>query len=151
MRWLLPGVETSFVGPKLVAGRGDQLGTGQGHNLHGTPYGISKKAWAVLKSTPALADTEHDGTPDAREKAIGLNPNNSADRSLRAKDGHTILESYSNGLGARSLSAQPRLSIQPPCRPFSGPEYRSLKFRFGRGSGPVSLGHSITHNPTLTR
>ena len=52
----------------------------QGHYPHGTPYSVSQKAWPVLKSRPAPADTDHDGMPDAWEKAHGLNPKAAADR-----------------------------------------------------------------------
>ncbi|WP_216688115.1 hypothetical protein [Hymenobacter siberiensis] len=72
----------------------------QGHYPHGTPYRISQKAWPVLKSTPAPLDTDHDGMPDAWEKAHHLNPENAADRALRATDGYTNLESYLNSLVA---------------------------------------------------
>ncbi len=72
----------------------------QGHYPHGTPYSVSQKAWPVLKSTPAPLDTDHDGMPDAWEKANGLNPKNAADRALRATDGYTNLESYLNSLVA---------------------------------------------------
>jgi pectate lyase len=70
----------------------------QGHYPHGTPYSISQKAWPVLKSTAAPLDTDHDGMPDAWEKANGLNSKDAADRALRATDGYTNLESYLNGL-----------------------------------------------------
>jgi pectate lyase len=70
----------------------------QGHYPHGTPYSISQKAWPVLKSTIAPVDTDHDGMPDAWEKINGLNPQDAADRGLRATDGYTNLESYLNSL-----------------------------------------------------
>ena len=70
----------------------------QGHYPHGTPYRVSQTAWPVLVSTAAPADTDHDGMPDAWEKAHRLNPKNAADRALRAPDGFTNLESYLNSL-----------------------------------------------------
>ncbi|MBJ6108505.1 pectate lyase [Hymenobacter sp. BT523] len=70
----------------------------QGHYPHGTPYSVSQRAWPVLKTAPAPADTDHDGMPDAWEKAHGLNPNNPADRAQRAPNGYPQLENYLNSL-----------------------------------------------------
>ncbi|MES2696516.1 MAG: pectate lyase [Verrucomicrobiota bacterium] len=55
--------------------------------------------WPELKSLPAPVDTDHDGIPDAWEKAHGLNPNDPADGARAAKlDGYTHLELYLNSL-----------------------------------------------------
>ncbi|GET31326.1 pectate lyase [Prolixibacter bellariivorans] len=54
--------------------------------------------WPVLKSTPAPADTDHDGMPDKWETKHGLNPNNAADRNKVGADGYTMLEKYINNL-----------------------------------------------------
>ena len=70
----------------------------QGHHYHGTPYKDTKRAWPALKSLPAPVDTDHDGMPDAWEKAHGLNPQNPADRAKRGLDGYTALENYLNSL-----------------------------------------------------
>jgi pectate lyase len=51
----------------------------QGGYAHGTPYEQTRNAWPSLKTTPAAADTDHDGMPDAWEKAKGLNPNDATD------------------------------------------------------------------------
>ena len=57
--------------------------------------------WPVLRSTPAPADRDRDGMPDAWEKAHGLNPNDPADRNAdRDGDGYTNLEEYLNSLCA---------------------------------------------------
>ena len=82
----------------------------QGHYPHGTPYSVSQRAWPVLKSAPAPADADHDGMPDAWEKAHGLNPQNAADRALRAANGYTNLENYLNSLVlvAANAPAAPR-------------------------------------------
>lgn len=54
--------------------------------------------WPELKSTEAPADTDHDGMPDAWEKAHGLNPADAADAIVDAdKDGLTNLEEYLDG------------------------------------------------------
>ncbi|MDO7845057.1 pectate lyase [Hymenobacter sp. M29] len=70
----------------------------QGHYPHGTPYSVSQRAWPVLKTAPAPADADHDGMPDAWEKAHGLNPQNATDRALAAANGYTNLENYLNSL-----------------------------------------------------
>ncbi|WP_243651143.1 pectate lyase family protein [Hymenobacter gummosus] len=72
----------------------------QGGYPHGTPYEVSQRAWPVLKAAPAPADTDHDGMPDAWEKAHGLNLNDAADRAKVGKDGYTMLEAYLNELAA---------------------------------------------------
>jgi len=66
----------------------------QGGYPHGTPYAVSQKAWPVLKQTPAPADTDHDGMPDAWEVSHKLNPKNAADRAKTSVDGYTMLEVY---------------------------------------------------------
>jgi hypothetical protein len=56
--------------------------------------------WPVLHSLPAPVDSDHDGIPDAWEKAHGLNPNDPSDGSQPAADGsgYTNLEEYINSL-----------------------------------------------------
>lgn len=51
-----------------------------------------------LKSAPAPADTDRDGTPDQWERAKGLNPHDASDRNDLAADGYTMLEKYLNSL-----------------------------------------------------
>jgi pectate lyase len=82
----------------------------QGHYPHGTPYSVSQRAWPVLKSAPAPADADHDGMPDAWEKAHGLSPQNAADRALRAVNGYTNLENYLNSLVPTVAAAAPPAS-----------------------------------------
>ncbi len=53
--------------------------------------------WPELKSLPAPKDSDHDGMPDAWEKAHGLNPAND-DSAGVGKDGYTHVEAYLNGL-----------------------------------------------------
>jgi len=65
-----------------------------------TPFAISQSAWPVLTCGPAPADTDHDGMPDAWERANGLDPNDATDRMVRAADGYTMLENYLNGIAA---------------------------------------------------
>ncbi|TWT87192.1 hypothetical protein Mal64_27300 [Pseudobythopirellula maris] len=54
--------------------------------------------WPELKSTPAPADKDHDGMPDAWEVSQGLDPSNAADRNQLAGDGYTMLEHYLNSI-----------------------------------------------------
>jgi hypothetical protein len=55
--------------------------------------------WPVLRSLPAPVDSDHDGMPDAWEKAHGLNPNDPSDRNaIPDGDGYTNLEKYLNSL-----------------------------------------------------
>jgi len=70
----------------------------QGGFAHGTDYSISYVAWPTLNSTPAPADTDHDGMPDAWETTYGLDPNSAADRNYRNGLGYTNLEIYLNTL-----------------------------------------------------
>lgn len=56
--------------------------------------------WPELASTSAPADGDHDGMPDAWEKAKGLDPNDAADGPRVASDGYTNLEHYLNALVA---------------------------------------------------
>jgi hypothetical protein len=53
--------------------------------------------WPMLKSQPAPRDSDHDGMPDAWEKAHGLNPHKDDSAGLGA-DGYTNLEVYLNSL-----------------------------------------------------
>jgi hypothetical protein len=55
--------------------------------------------WPELASSPAPADSDGDGMPDAWEKANRLDPNDLTDGSAdRDNDGYTNLEDYLNGL-----------------------------------------------------
>jgi hypothetical protein len=54
--------------------------------------------WPELKSLPAPIDSDHDGIPDAWERAHGLNPDDPADGNKKNVDGYTMLEKYLNSL-----------------------------------------------------
>lgn len=54
--------------------------------------------WPELKSLPAPVDTDHDGMPDAWEKANKLDPKNADDRNKVGADGYTMLEKYLNSI-----------------------------------------------------
>lgn len=54
--------------------------------------------WPELKSTPAPADSDHDGMPDQWETTNGLNPNDPEDGNQVAPDGYTMPEHYLNGI-----------------------------------------------------
>ncbi|WP_230471357.1 pectate lyase family protein [Hymenobacter jejuensis] len=77
----------------------------QGGYPHGTPYSISQKAWPVLHSAPAPADTDHDGMPDKWESSHGLNPKDAKDRGTVTSNGYTALENYLNSLAVVAAPA----------------------------------------------
>ena len=54
--------------------------------------------WPELKSSPAPADTDHDGMPDSWEASNGLDPKNPEDGNKVATDGYTMLEKYLNSI-----------------------------------------------------
>jgi pectate lyase len=71
----------------------------QGGYVHGTPYTQTINAWPTLNSATAPLDSDHDGMPDAWEKARGLNPNDASDRSKNTlSTGYTNLEVYLNSI-----------------------------------------------------
>ena len=53
--------------------------------------------WPELKSTPAPADTDLDGMPDAWETEKGLDPKDAADGN-KVSEGYTMLEHYLNSI-----------------------------------------------------
>ncbi len=54
--------------------------------------------WPELKSTPAPADSDHDGMPDAWEAKVGLDSSDVSDASQdKDNDGYTNIEEYLNG------------------------------------------------------
>lgn len=57
--------------------------------------------YPVYKGTPYV-DTDHDGMPDAWEKANGLNPNDPSDANKDCTgDGYTNIEKYINGISTK--------------------------------------------------
>lgn len=71
----------------------------QGGFPHGTAYELTVAAWPALLSTPAPADTDKDGMPDAWEKAHKLNPADASDAALFTLDKqYTNIETYLNEL-----------------------------------------------------
>lgn len=66
------------------------------------------------------ADTDHDGMPDAWEKAHGLNPNDARDGAAAAANGYTNVENYLNELAGDPV---PGLDRKPaPAPPHESPE-----------------------------
>jgi hypothetical protein len=63
------------------------------------------------RSAEPPADADHDGIPDAWEKAHGLDPKNGADGAAYCPDGYTNLEHYLNELA--SSPAEKRPSADP--------------------------------------
>lgn len=71
----------------------------QGGYPHGTAYEKTINAWPLLKSLPALIDTDRDGMPDEWEIKQGLNPNNANDANGFLLHTHfSNIEMYLNGL-----------------------------------------------------
>jgi hypothetical protein len=59
--------------------------------------------WPTLASTPAPADSDNDGIPDAWEAAHGLNGRDAADANAdRDADGYTNIEEYLNSVVAKT-------------------------------------------------
>lgn len=85
----------------------------QGGYPHGTSYAVSQKAWPVLHSLPAPTDTDHDGMPDAWERAHGSNPTDAKDRNTVASNGYTLLENYLNSLTTSAPATKAKPSSQP--------------------------------------
>jgi alpha-tubulin suppressor-like RCC1 family protein len=54
--------------------------------------------WPTLASSSAPTDSDQDGMPDFWELALGLNPDDPADRNASSPDGYTRLEEYLNWL-----------------------------------------------------
>jgi pectate lyase len=54
--------------------------------------------WPELKSSPAPADSDHDGMPDLWESQNKLDKSNPEDRNKIAPDGYTMLERYLNSI-----------------------------------------------------
>ncbi|MBB5353430.1 pectate lyase [Haloferula luteola] len=81
---------------------GGSYGKGDSKSEDSGPCGIIDSqndvgGWPELKSGEALADSDHDGMPDAWEKKNGLNPEDPADGNRVAADGYTMLERHLNG------------------------------------------------------
>lgn len=71
----------------------------QGNYPHGTPYEQTVNAWPVLRSVPALPDSDKDGMPDDWEKKNGLNPNDANDAAKISLHGfYSNVEVYLNSL-----------------------------------------------------
>jgi hypothetical protein len=66
------------------------------------------------KSAEPPTDSDHDGIPDAWEKAHGLDPKNAADGAAYCADGYTNLEHYLNELAS---SAEWKAKQKPTDRP----------------------------------
>jgi hypothetical protein len=57
--------------------------------------------WPQYQSAEPPIDTDHDGIPDAWERAHGLDPTNPADGAAYRDDGYTNLELYLNELASK--------------------------------------------------
>jgi len=59
------------------------------------------------------ADSDHDGMPDAWEKAHGLDPNNAGDGAALAPNGYTNVENYLNELAGDPIPGFGKASVAP--------------------------------------
>jgi pectin methylesterase-like acyl-CoA thioesterase len=91
----------------------------QGGYPHGTPYEQTVNAWPALNSTPAPADTDHDGMPDSWESSHGLDPTNASDRNGAAANGYTNLENYLNSLTNAAANTNATIYANHAFTPFA--------------------------------
>lgn len=62
------------------------------------------------------ADSDHDGMPDAWEKAHGLDPENASDGAAIAANGYTNVENYLNELAGDPIPGSDEASMTRPAR-----------------------------------
>lgn len=63
------------------------------------------------------ADSDHDGMPDAWEKAHSLDPNNARDGAAVAANGYTHVENYLNELAGDPVPGLGQAPVTPPGQP----------------------------------
>ncbi|MEK7781577.1 MAG: thrombospondin type 3 repeat-containing protein, partial [Verrucomicrobiota bacterium] len=85
------GTTIDFINPTTFAG--DYIT----NSLNGTNF-TGVNPWPALASETAPTDSDNDGMPNYWELAVGLNPNNAADRNNTDVSGYTELEVYLNWL-----------------------------------------------------
>ena len=106
--------------------------------------------YPTLNSEPAPADADSDGMPDFWEQAMGLNPNNAADRNNTDSTGYTMLENYLNWLADGHAVADRNGSVDVDLQALNG-GLDNLKFTVASGSnGSVTLlgdGHTARFTP----
>ena len=93
-------VNSAWATPRPISGSGYKVYTDCSANAGGYP---------TYAAGTALADTDHDGMPDAWETSHGLNPNNAADRNGTglSPEGYTNVEVYINSLIVSEESSPP--------------------------------------------
>jgi pectate lyase len=73
-----------------------------GNGIIKTPADVG--GWPEYRGVPPPVDSDHDGMPDAWERAHGFDPQNPADGIADAdKDGYTNLEEFLNGTNPRQF------------------------------------------------
>jgi pectate lyase len=84
----------------------------------GTSRGDTTGPWPDLASgAPATpVDSDHDGMPDAWERAHGLDPDNAGDGAAIAANGYTNVENYLNELAGDPIPGSDEASVTPPAR-----------------------------------
>ncbi|MBO8131042.1 MAG: T9SS type A sorting domain-containing protein [Candidatus Marinimicrobia bacterium] len=69
---------------------------GAGTGIIDSPEDVG--GWSILRTGPAVVDTDHDGMPDEWEIENGLDPENPDDRNIRHESGYTMVEIYLNSI-----------------------------------------------------
>lgn len=107
--------------------------------------------WPTLYSLPAPTDTDQDGMPDFWEMAVGLNPNNAADRNNLTSDGYTRLEGYLNWLAAPHARVQTNSVAYVDLRQYAAGLLSPAFTVSSASNGVVQLlgdGHNVKFTPT---
>lgn len=106
--------------------------------------------YPTLNSEPAPTDTDNDGMPDYWEQAMGLNPNNEADRNNTDSAGYTMLENYLNWLADGHAVAERNTPVDVDLQTLNG-GVGNLRFAVASaGNGTATLlgdGHTVRFNP----
>jgi pectate lyase len=120
------------------------------NSVGGTNY-IGVGPWPALGSEAPPPDADADGMPDYWETALGLNPNNPADRNDLAASGYTELEEYLNWLAEPHAAGGRNGPLEVDLSVLNGGSGGHLTFTaFGATNGTVSLlgdGHTARFVP----
>jgi pectate lyase len=98
----------------------------------GTSKGPMTGPWPDLASrAPAPpADTDHDGIPDAWEKAHGLDPNSDRDGPTISANGYSNVENYLNELAGDEVPGLPQGAARPAAGPAAIPRFGIFEENF---------------------
>ena len=91
--------------------------------------------WPTLNSAEPPTDSDNDGMPDYWEQALGLDPNDAADRNHVAATGYTQLEEYLNWLAGPHAVARRNATLEVDLRALNGNSGTKLVFKVADGAG----------------